>query len=102
MKATLDGSVIAESDDIVDCRGYQYFPSSSVRMQWLERAPKTPSDQECPHGVQFYDVVIDGVRHDRAAWSYEAPRPEMAQVGGRFGFWQKVKVRRAPVRFDVP
>ena len=41
MKATLDGSVIAESDDIVDCKGYQYFPSSSVRMQWLERAPKT-------------------------------------------------------------
>ena len=93
MKATLNGQVIAESNDIVDCKGYQYFPPSSVRMQWLERAPKTASDQECPHGVQFYDVVIDGVRHDRAAWSYEAPQPQMAQVGGRFGFWQGVKVR---------
>jgi uncharacterized protein (DUF427 family) len=36
--------------------------------------------------------VIDGARHERAAWSYEAPRPSMAQVGGRFGFWQDVEV----------
>ena len=55
--------------------------------------PKTESDRECPHGVQFYDVVLDGVRHDRAAWSYEAPRPAMQSVGGRFGFWKDVAVR---------
>jgi uncharacterized protein (DUF427 family) len=42
--------------------------------------------------VQFYDVVVEGTRHPRAAWSYEAPRPEMSQVGGRFGFWQDVEV----------
>jgi uncharacterized protein (DUF427 family) len=42
--------------------------------------------------VQFYDVVIDGVRHDRAAWRYEAPLPAMQSVGGRFGFWEDVKV----------
>ncbi len=92
MKAVLKGQVIAESDDIVQCKGYEYFPPAAVRLQWLERAPKTASDHECPHGVQFYDVVIDGVRHGRAAWSYETPRPEMAQVRGRFGFWQDVKV----------
>ncbi len=92
MKATLDGKVIAESDDIVECRGYQYFPSPSVRMDWLEKAQKTESDHACPHGVQFYDVVIGGVRHPRAAWSYEAPRPAMQQVAGRFGFWEDVEV----------
>jgi uncharacterized protein (DUF427 family) len=92
MRAVLNGHVVAESDDIVDCKGYRYFPPAAVRMQWLERAPKTASDHECPHGVQFYHVVIDGVRHDRAAWCYETPRPEMAQVGGRFGFWQDVEV----------
>jgi uncharacterized protein (DUF427 family) len=43
--------------------------------------------------VQFYDVVVDGKRHARAAWSYEAPRPEMASVGGRFGFWEDVEVK---------
>jgi uncharacterized protein (DUF427 family) len=93
MQAVVNDKIIAESDDIVENGGYQYFPSSAVRMEWLEKAPKTASDHECPHGVQFYDVVLDGVRHDRAAWSYESPRPAMQSVGGRFGFWKDVAVR---------
>jgi uncharacterized protein (DUF427 family) len=92
MQARLDDHIIAESDDIVESGGYHYFPAATVRMEWLHKAPKTESDRACPHGVQFYDVVIDGVRHDRAAWSYEAPRPAMQAVGGRFGFWEDVKV----------
>lgn len=92
MKALLDGRVIAESEDMVECHGYQYFPRATVRMDWLHKAPKTADDLKCPHGVQFYDVVVEGKRHDRAAWSYEAPRPEMKQVADRFGFWEDVKV----------
>ncbi len=93
MKASVNGNVIAQSDDIVNCGGYEYFPRSAVHMEWLEKAAKTAHDLECPHGVRFYDVVVDGRRHSRAAWSYEAPRPEMAQVGGRFGFWEDVEVK---------
>ena len=92
MKASVDGRVVAESIDIVACHGYQYFPRAAVRMDWLEKAEKTESDHACPHGVQFYDVDVDGRRHKRAAWSYEAPRPEMAKVAGRFGFWEDVEV----------
>ena len=92
MKAVLKGRVIAESDDIVECGGYQYFPRAAVRTEWLEKADKTDSDRACPHGVQFFDVMIDGERHPRAAWSYEAPRPAMRHVGGRFGFWEDVEV----------
>ena len=93
MKAVLNGHAVAESDDIVEAGGYQYFPSSAVRMEWLEKVPKTAKDLECPHGVQFYDVVIDGERHVRNAWSYESPKPSLQQVGGRFGFWEDVEVR---------
>lgn len=92
MKAVLRDHVIAESDDVIACAGYTYFPRAAVRMQWLEKAPKTGSDRACPHGVQFYDVVIDGVRYPRAAWCYEAPQPPMRQVAQRFGFWQDVAV----------
>jgi uncharacterized protein (DUF427 family) len=92
MKATLNGHVIAESNDIIEAGGYQYFPPQSVRTEWLEKAEKTESDRACPHGVQFYHVMIDGQRHQRAAWSYEAPQPSMQRVGGRFGFWEDVKV----------
>jgi uncharacterized protein (DUF427 family) len=92
MKASVDGHIIAQSDDIVTCHGYRYFPQSVVRMDWLQKTEKTAGDHACPHGVQFYDVVVDGKRHERAAWQYERPRPEMAQVGGRFSFWQDVEV----------
>jgi len=92
MRATVEGRVVAQSDDVIECKGYQYFPRTAVRLDWLEKADKTANDHACPHGVQFYDVVVQGARHPRAAWSYEAPRPEMTQVGGRFGFWQDVEV----------
>jgi uncharacterized protein (DUF427 family) len=92
MQAVLNGHVVADSDDIVESGGYQYFPSSATRLEWLEKAPKTADDLKCPHGVQFYDVLIDGERHSRAAWSYESPQPKMQAVGGRFGFWEDVKV----------
>ena len=95
MKAVLNDKIIADSDDIVENGGYQYFPSSAVRLEWLEKAPKTDSDRECPHGVQFYDVVIDGTRHPRAAWSYEAPRTGMQQVDHWISFWEDVEIKGA-------
>jgi uncharacterized protein (DUF427 family) len=92
MKAIVQGNVVADSDDVVECKGYRYFPPGAVRREWLEKAPKTAKDLECPHGVQFYDVVVEGVRHARNAWVYEAPRPAMAQVKDRVGFWQDVEL----------
>jgi uncharacterized protein (DUF427 family) len=93
MKAVLKGQVIADSDDIVECDGYQYFPVADVRLESLEKTPRTEKDLQCPHGVQFYDVVVGGARSRRAAWSYEAPRPAMQRVTGRFGFWEDVEVK---------
>jgi uncharacterized protein (DUF427 family) len=92
MKATVDGKVLADSGDVVECHGYRYFPQASVRMDWLRKTERTASDKECPHGVQFYDVVVDGVRHARAAWQYEWPKPAMQQTAHRFGFWEDVQV----------
>jgi uncharacterized protein (DUF427 family) len=51
-KAIVDGRVIAESDDIVENGGYQYFPPSAVRLESLEKTPRTASDLRCPHGVE--------------------------------------------------
>ena len=92
VKATLKGKVIAASDDIVDEGGYAYFPNEHVRLELLEKAPKTASDLECPHGVQFYDVVADGGESRRAAWSYLAPRATMEQVDHWIGFRRDVRV----------
>lgn len=92
MKAVLDGHQIAASDEVVEAGGYHYFPPSAVRMEWLEKSAKTDSDRACPHSVQFYDVVIDGQRHPRNAWVYEAPQPKLAQVKDHVGFWEDVQL----------
>jgi len=92
MKAVIDNEILAESDDIVEAQGYSYFPASAVRLDLMEKSPKTALDLECPHGVQFYDVVAKGQRHARAAWSYERPQPKMEAVRDRFGFWKDIKV----------
>lgn len=93
MKAVWNGQVIAESAKAVDVGGYTYFPREEVRMELLQASPKTASDLECPHGVQFYDVRDGGKTSVRAAWSYEAPRDSMKKVDRWVGFWEDVETK---------
>lgn len=92
MKAIFRGHVVAESDATREAGGYRYFPREAVRMDMLYASPKTARDLECPHGVQFYDVELGGVRSVRAAWSYEAPQAKLQQVDHWIGFWEDVKI----------
>ncbi len=90
--ATWHGKVIASSDKTLEVGGYRYFPRDKVRMDLLKVSPKTASDLECPHGVQFYDVVEGGKSSPREAWSYEAPQAKMKEVDHWVGFWEDVAV----------
>jgi uncharacterized protein (DUF427 family) len=92
MKAVWHGQVIAESDRTLEVGGYRYFPRDSVRMDLLRMAPKSASDLECPHGVQFYDVTDGVAASKRAAWSYEEPQPKMKPVDHWMGFWEDVEI----------
>jgi len=92
MKAVWRSMVLAESDRTLEVDGYHYFPREAVRMDLLKRAPRTGSDLQCPHGVQFYDLVQDQAVSPRAAWSYEAPQERMKPVDHWIGFWKDVGV----------
>jgi uncharacterized protein (DUF427 family) len=92
MKACWNGTTLAESDRTLEVGGYRYFPRDDVRMELLRSVPKTPHDLECPHGVQFFDVVDGAARAERAAWSYEAPQPKLQPVDHWIGFWRDVAV----------
>jgi uncharacterized protein (DUF427 family) len=96
MQATLNGHLIAASDDTVDIDGYAYFPRAAVRMNQLVATPKTADDLRCPHGVQFYDVIVDNQRYERVAWAYEAPRASMQAAADRIGFWKDVQLTDRP------
>ena len=93
MKAIWHGQVIAESEQTREVGGYTYFPRQAVRMDLLSAAPRSQSDLACPHGVQFYHVGEGPGRSERAAWSYEAPRPAMTQVDHWIGFWEDVEIK---------
>ena len=95
MKAVWRGQIIAESDRTLEVGGYRYFPRDTVRMDVLELAQRTQGDLACPHGVQFYDLVGNGARSERAAWSYEAPQPRMKHVDRWIGFWEDVEIAPA-------
>lgn len=90
MKASWNGKILAESEQTIEARGYHYFPRAAVRMDMLRHAVRTAHDLECPHGVQFFDLVDGAERGERLAWSYEAPRPTMQHVDHWIGFWRDV------------
>jgi uncharacterized protein (DUF427 family) len=92
MQARWHGQAIADSDDVHTVGGYVYFPRQAVRMDLLRLAPKTARDLECPHGVQFYDLVAGGATSKRAAWSYEAPQASLRSVDHWIGFWKDVEL----------
>jgi uncharacterized protein (DUF427 family) len=92
MKARWNDTIVAHSDETREVGGYHYFPPETVRTELLRAVAKTAHDLECPHGVQFFDVVDGEARAERAAWTYEAPQPRMQQVERWIGFWRDVVV----------
>jgi uncharacterized protein (DUF427 family) len=63
-----------------------YIPRCDVDMARLIRAPGG-SLCEWKGACTYYDVVIDGERLERAAWSYEAPFADALAIAGHLAFY---------------
>lgn len=92
MKATWNGTVIAESDDTLIVEGNHYFPADS-----LKREHFTPSDHHTTCSwkgeASYFHVVVNGEENRNAAWYYPTPKPAAAEVAGRVAFWKGVQVK---------
>ena len=88
-RAIWNGTVIAESDDVVKLEGNLYFPADSLKRQFFEASDK---QTHCPwKGVaSYYDLVVDGKRNAAAAWYYAEPAKAAAQIRDRVAFWRGV------------
>ena len=91
MKATWNGQVIAESDDIVKVEGNAYFPIESVQEGILQ---DSATQSVCPWKgtASYYSLSVAGKENKDAAWFYPAPKEAAAEIKGRVAFWKGVSV----------
>ncbi|MGY1711159.1 DUF427 domain-containing protein [Geodermatophilus sp. SYSU D00758] len=89
--ARWNGTVIAESDEIVTVEGNAYFPRAAVRDDVLRESGTHTS---CPWKgtASYYTVEVDGQRNPDAAWCYPEPADAARGITGRVAFWRGVEV----------
>ena len=84
------GAVLGESANalMLEEDGYPfviYFPRADIAMAFLDDSDKTTT---CPHKGQasYYSIVTKSVTLDNAAFSYESPKDDVAQIAGHLAF----------------
>ena len=85
MKATWNGTLLAESDETIVVEGNHYFPSESVRSRYLQPSRKRSI---CGwKGFASYYTVADGSQKSPdAAWTYQRPFPWIRKIRGHVAF----------------
>ena len=91
MKATWNGQVVAESDDIVTVEGNAYFPASRLKQEYV---PPSTHTSVCgwKGKAQYYTLNVAGQTNKDAVWYYPEPKQAAANIAGRVAFWKGVSV----------
>ena len=89
--ASWNGTVVAESDDIVTVEGNAYFPRAAVRDDVLRPSSTTTV---CPWKgtASYYTLQVAGQTNPDAAWYYPEPKDAAAEIRDRVAFWRGVTV----------
>jgi uncharacterized protein (DUF427 family) len=91
MKAQWNGTVIAESDDIVEVEGNAYFPLTALdRSLVVESATHTTCGWKGQ--ASYFSVKVGDQINTDAAWYYPNPKAGAEAVADRVAFWRGVKV----------
>ena len=87
MQAIVNGTVIAESDDIVNVDGNPYFPRSAMRSEFFrESGHSTVCGWKGT--ARYWDVVVEDQVITNAVWAYDTPKPDAASIRERFAFYR--------------
>ena len=91
MKAFIEETVIAESDETVVIEGNHYFPLESIKKEYFSESETT---SVCPWkgDANYYHVSIDGQEYTDVAWTYHNPKPEAAEIKDLVAFWKDARV----------
>lgn len=91
MKASWNGTTIAQSDDIVMVENNAYFPMESVNRDLIE---ESDTHTTCPWKgeASYYHLKVSGKKNEDAAWYYPEPKEAARQIKDRVAFWKGVKI----------
>jgi uncharacterized protein (DUF427 family) len=91
MKASWNGTTLAESDDTIVVEGNHYFPQESLNEQFFE---STDHQSKCPWKgtAHYYTIEADGEKNENAAWYYPEPKEAAENITGYVAFWNGVDV----------
>jgi uncharacterized protein (DUF427 family) len=89
--ATLNGTVLAQSEDVFEIENSVYFPRKTVRMDLLH---PSGTRTRCPwKGQATYYSLVDGEHKlDDVAWSYESPKARARVIKDCVAFWKQVTI----------
>lgn len=90
-QAIWNGAVLAESDACHIIEGNYYFPSESVRREFL-RPSKMHTTCRWKGVASYYDVVVNDKVNCKAAWHYPQPKDAALQIQHYVAFWHGVKI----------
>ncbi|MEL7257132.1 MAG: DUF427 domain-containing protein [Pseudomonadota bacterium] len=68
-----------------------YFPRGDIAMAFLDA---TDHSSHCPHkgGASYFSIVTKSETIANAAWSYEAPKEDVARIKDHLAFYASDKV----------
>lgn len=91
VQAVFNGTVIAESEETEVLEGNHYFPTDSMREEFLTT---TRMKTLCPwKGVaSYYTVTVDDARAANVAWQYPRPSPLARRIKRYVAFYPQVRV----------
>ncbi|KAK5118982.1 hypothetical protein LTR62_000193 [Meristemomyces frigidus] len=95
-KATVNGTLLAETDSYEFIEGNVYFPPSSLTTSGVEFVP-TKHSTHCPWkgDASYYDVKVNGQTLENAAWYYPQALDKAKGFEGFVAFYKtKVKVEK--------
>jgi uncharacterized protein (DUF427 family) len=92
-KAIWNGMTIAESDVFEIVEGNVYFPASSIAREYFKDSD-THTTCSWKGVASYYNVVVNGLTNQDAAWFYPTPKDAAKQIKDHIAFWQGVSVEK--------
>lgn len=92
-KATLDGVILAQSDDYQMVEGSVYFPPNSVKWEYFDNSDRHTTcwwkGVASYHHIKLGDKMVEN-----AAWSYPEPKEAAKHIKGHVAFERVVDIER--------